>query len=83
MASNLRARLPASDTLLVNDYIPEVADKFVSEIRSSESDIAEGAKKVEAFRTPKEVAQKSVSKRPECCYSFGTSTGCLYRRVPS
>lgn len=52
MAKNLRAKMPEGDTLTIYDVNTSSTDKLKSETESS---------KVEIAKSPKEVAEKSVS----------------------
>ena len=60
MAANLRAKLPESDSLLVNDRNVETLEKFTKEI-SVVSTAASKPNGVEACSSAREVAEKSVS----------------------
>lgn len=63
MAKNLRAKIPASDTLIIRDVNKDVMQRFVEETKTAGS--------VEIADNPREVAEKAVSKGiffiiPEC-----------------
>lgn len=58
MASNLRAKLPATDTLVVYDQIPERSEKLKEEAKSSNK--SNGAS-VEVVDSPQAAAENSVS----------------------
>lgn len=63
MAKNLRAKIPASDTLVVCDVREDVTRQFVEEIRAekSSSGAAPGpVRRVEVAANAREVAEKSV-----------------------
>ena len=51
MAKNLRAKIPASDTLVVHDRNHEATAKFVQEVGAG----------IEVTTSPRGVAEKSVS----------------------
>lgn len=59
MAKNLRAKIPASDTLIVRDVNDEMAARFVAEAQEAAGSSGEG--KVEIADNAREVAEKSVS----------------------
>lgn len=63
MAKNLRAKIPATDTLVVRDVNEDANKRFVGEaIETARSTgAAEGTYKVEIAGSPREVAEKSVS----------------------
>ena len=60
MASNLRAKLPATDTLIVHDQNPELGQKFKEEAASSSQSTGAG---VEVVDSPRAAAEHSVSPR--------------------
>lgn len=64
MAKNLRAKIPASDTLIVRDVNEEAAKRFVAEAQEAARNNGAGANegRVEIAETAREVAEKSVSK---------------------
>ena len=51
MAKNLRAKIPAGDTMVVHDRNTEVTDKFVQEVGAD----------IEVATTPRGVAEQCVS----------------------
>ena len=53
MAKNLRAKMPADDTLLVSDSDSGAMDRFMTDVK--------GAQGVEAVKSTREVAERSVS----------------------
>ena len=53
MAKNLRAKIAASDTLLVSDREPGAVERFVAELGNTQG--------VEVVKSTKEVAERSVS----------------------
>lgn len=59
MASNLRAKLPATDTLVIHDRNPELGKKFKEETTSSSQ--SNGAS-VEVVDSPRAAAEHSVSR---------------------
>lgn len=63
MAKNLRAKIPASDTLVIRDVNTEAMDRFVRETREAAKSTGAGADgmKVEIAESPRQVAEKSVS----------------------
>lgn len=67
MAKNLRAKIPASDTLIVRDVNQDAMTRFVEESQeiARSSGAGAGVGRVEVAENAREVAEKSVSK-----YSF-------------
>jgi len=63
MAKNLRAKIPAADTLVIRDVNEGVMERFVKEARETakSAGVAEDAYKVEIAGCAREVAEKSVS----------------------
>lgn len=63
MAKNLRAKIPATDTLIVRDVNEDASKKFVEEARETarSASAADDIYKVEIAGCPREVAEKSVS----------------------
>lgn len=63
MAKNLRAKIPASDTLIVRDVNEDVMKRFVAEARETAQSNGAGANEgqVEIAQSAREVAEKSVS----------------------
>jgi hypothetical protein len=63
MAKNLRAKIPASDTLIVRDVNEEAAKRFVAEAQEAARNNGAGADegRVEIAENAREVAEKSVS----------------------
>lgn len=59
MAANLRAKLPDTDDVLVNDRNAEALENFAKEVAAAN---AGKPKTVEAFNSAREVAEKAVSK---------------------
>lgn len=64
MAKNLRAKIPATDTLVVRDVNEDATKRFVEETHETarSTKAAEGTYKVEVAGCPREVAEKSVSR---------------------
>jgi hypothetical protein len=62
MAKNLRAKIPASDTLIVRDVNHDTAARFAAEAQEAAGSSAEG--KVEIADNAREVAEKSVGSTP-------------------
>jgi hypothetical protein len=64
MAKNLRAKIPASDTLIVRDVNQDNAQRFTEEARQEarNAGAAEDEWKVEVARCARDVADKSVSR---------------------
>lgn len=62
MAKNLRAKIPASDTLIVRDVNEEAAKRFVAEAQEAARSNGAGADegRVEIAENAREVAEKSV-----------------------
>lgn len=58
MAKNLRAKIPAADTLIIRDVNEEAAKRFVAEAQKTATSADE--KRVEIAETAREVAEKSV-----------------------
>lgn len=63
MAKNIRAKIPATDTLVVRDVNEDVSKRFADEARETARNIgaAEDTYKVEIGGCAREVAEKSVS----------------------
>lgn len=63
MAKNLRAKIPASDTLIVRDVNKDVMKRFVAEAQETAQTNGAGANEgqVEIAQSAREVAEKSVS----------------------
>ena len=63
MAKNLRAKIPASDTLIVRDINEDVMSQFVAEAQEAArtSGAGAGEGQVEIAESAREVAEKSVS----------------------
>ena len=57
MAKNLREKVPASDKLVICDRDTHATDNFVREVGAS----SEGGGNVEVVKTPRKVAEQSVS----------------------
>lgn len=62
MAKNLRAKIPASDTLIVRDVNEEAAKRFVAEAQETARNNGAGANegRVEIAENAREVAERSV-----------------------
>lgn len=60
MAKNLRAKIPASDKLVVCDRNPQATDNFVQAIGKGSS----SESSVQVVKTPRQVAEQSVSTLP-------------------
>lgn len=82
MAKNLRAKIPASDTLVIRDLDSNIMQKFVDEIRASHSTPGEPLK-IELAANPREVAEKSVSPVPLPVADIASSSRRGMVRVPS
>lgn len=63
MAKNLRAKIPASDTLIIRDVNEDSAKRFVAESQEVARSSGAGAEvgRVEVAENAREVAEKSVS----------------------
>jgi 3-hydroxyisobutyrate dehydrogenase len=63
MAKNLRAKIPASDTLIVRDINEDAMKRFATEAREAARSNGAGADEglVELAENAREVAEKSVS----------------------
>jgi len=63
MAKNLRAKIPASDTLIIRDVNEAAAKRFVAEVQETARSSGAGADdyRVEIATTAREIAEKSVS----------------------
>lgn len=63
MAKNLRAKIPATDTLVIRDVNEEATKRFVEEARETAKSAggADDTYKVEVAGCAREVAEKSVS----------------------
>lgn len=63
MAKNLRAKIPATDTLVIRDVNEDAMKRFVEEARETAkgTGATEDAYKVEVAGCAREVAEKSVS----------------------
>lgn len=59
MAKNLRAKIPAADTLIIRDVNEEAAKRFVAEAQEAAHNPDEN--RVEIAQNAREVAEKSVS----------------------
>lgn len=57
MAKNLRAKIPTSDKLVICDRNTDATDNFIRDVRTS----SEGDGVVEVVKTPRKVAEQSVS----------------------
>lgn len=57
MAKNLRAKIPASDTLIIRDVNEDSTKRFVAEAQEGKVEVAENAR---------DVAEKSVSETAPC-----------------
>ena len=64
MAKNLRARIPASDTLIVRDVNEKVTKRFVAEVQEAACSSVANENRVEIADNAREVAEKSVSMPP-------------------
>lgn len=60
MAKNLRAKIPASDTLLIHDINTETTEKFMTE-SDQLAKVEKNALQVDIAECPREVAERSVS----------------------
>ena len=62
MASNLRAKIPEGDKLVISDRNAEATTRFVQEVGvAAASSGAPGKGVIEVVKTPREVAEQSVS----------------------
>lgn len=63
MAKNLRAKIPAADTLIIRDVNEEATKRFVAEAQEAARSSGAGADegRVEIAENAREVAEKSVS----------------------
>ena len=57
MAKNLRAKIPATDKLVICDRNQEATSSFVQEAEAGSS----GAQEIEVVSTPRKVAEQAVS----------------------
>ena len=68
MAKNLRAKIPASDTLVIHDRNKEATDNFIHEVGiardESGSNSEMGLMGIEIASSPRKVAEKSVRALP-------------------
>lgn len=86
MAKNLRAKIPASDTLIVRDVNQDTAKRFAEEAKADAK--AQGAKEgsyaVEIADSARQIADKSVSVFLFCVASYVTYCrgACLVSLVP-
>lgn len=66
MAKNLRAKIPATDTLVVYDRNTDATKRFVQEVGivSSSAGAPEIGTGIEVARGPREVAERSVRHSP-------------------
>lgn len=60
MAKNLRAKIPASDTLLIHDINTETTEKFMTE-SDQLAKVEKNVLQVDIAECPREVAGRSVS----------------------
>jgi len=67
MAKNLRAKIPAADTLIIRDVNEETAKRFAAEAHGAAVEIAQNAR---------EVAEKSVSVMSCSIQAFGWHSLC-------
>ena len=74
MAKNLRAKIPASDTLIIHDRNTEATTNFVQEIGIAASSAGAESKGlgIEVASSPRVVAEKSVS-----AFYFATFANCF------
>ena len=77
MAKNLRAKIPASDTLIVRDVNEDVMKRFAAEARETAQSNGAGANEaqVEIAQSAREVAEKSVSGYLPCRFSLCSASG--------
>lgn len=63
MAKNLRAKIPASDTLIVRDVNSDTAQQFAEEAKqeATKNGAKDDAWKVEIGESARDIAEKSVS----------------------
>lgn len=75
MAKNLRAKIPASDTLIVRDVNEDVMKRFAAEAGETAQSNGAGANEaqVEIAQSAREVAEKSVSGYLPCRLSLWPS----------
>ena len=71
MAKNLRAKIPATDTLVIRDVNEETAARFVEEARkdAKSNGAGENTAKVLIARDAREVAEQSVSRAHDCFWT--------------
>ena len=60
MAKNLRAKIPATDKLVICDRNQEATSSFLQDAEASGS----GAQEIEVVTTPRKVAEQAVSHTP-------------------
>lgn len=77
MAMNLRARLPASDTLVIYDQNTEATSRFLSGLETPQAsigtevgEVSETKCMVKLVNSPREVAERSVSGRHSSTFLF-------------
>ena len=80
MAKNLRAKIPAADTLVIRDVNEETAARFVEEARkdAKSNGAGEDTAKVLIARDAREVAEQSVSRAHDCFW-----TGIILKNICS
>ena len=66
MAHNLRAKIPASDTLVIHDRNTEATTKFMQEAGST----ANADMGIEVAGSPRQVAERSVSASSVTSFDF-------------
>lgn len=65
MARNLRAKMPASETLIISDTNRDVMEHFCQGVTKSH-----GSLKVEIAQSAKELAKRSVSRTSGSCIAY-------------
>lgn len=72
MAKNLRAKIPATDTLVIYDRNTDATTRFAEEvgIAASSDGASENGTGIEVARGPREVAERSVRHFPHTSVSY-------------
>lgn len=69
MAKNLRAKIPATDTLIIRDVNEAASKRFVEETQETvrSNGLEPGSMKVVVAQNAREIAEQSVSKKHTQC----------------
>ena len=72
MAKNLRAKIPANDTLIIHDRNKEATSSFVHDVGiardNSTSNNEMGLMGIEIASSPRVLAEKAVGDLSSCCH---------------